>query len=242
MRFYTTPRYGFDWGFIIANHNFVNSRLLNTTVLFQHGIFDCGIEAMTKTGEYPSNHIENHVAKAYELLEKHGYEKVWVTIPDYCDDVNTGVCPGSVEKTIANNQHFPDEYPEINWLPVLQAKYLDKKSFMRSIDAMKETDHNPPHLAIGTVCKTNNLKFIKWCAMTSRHHFPHTWLHGFGVSLKALPFLRFYWNSWDSLAWGWMVSTQRRPELVPKDRSDYFWRYINRARIIDPDFEEPILP
>lgn len=165
----------------------------------QHVIIDCAVEQIffkKKLKDYPDwywTKFNQAVTKAKNN------ENVWVVIPDYPDDYEQGMTyeqgMDNVDKTFRNIERFIHT-PEVNWLPVIQSRYLERQSFLESCKRMKK--YNPKKIGIGTICKTRNLPFIHHCLKTARSRFPDAWIHAFGFTLKAMPFARHYINSADS--------------------------------------------
>ncbi len=204
---------GFNWQKWLENH------------WCQHVIIDSAVESVffaKKLKDYPDwywKKFNQQVAKAQKNVS------VWVTIPDYPDDYEQGMTYegglDNVDKTFRNIDKFID-VQGVNWLPVLQSRFLDRKRFVESCERMKK--YEPIRLGIGTVCKVRNLSYIHFCLKTARQYFPKAWIHAFGFTLKALPFARHYIDSADSsshvtwLRWerkdrGWSSTD---PEVINK--------------------------
>jgi hypothetical protein len=197
IRFYTLPPSGVDWPYLLVNPN--NYRAL-FRCKFKHAILDCGVEAFKKNLNlkgYPKSFLENWKWKAKQLTEIFG-ERLFVTIPDYPDDFHPGQFGDNVSKTLANIKEFVS-VEGVNWLPSIQSQYLNRFSFLESCQRVKEIIGDYPQVAIGTVCKTNNLSFIEYCCKVARKFFPKSHVHAFGLTLKALPRLKWTITSWDSL-------------------------------------------
>jgi len=185
MRFYTTPRGDVQWKYYLVNHK-TEKMLLNSG--FEHAIVDSGVMRFIKKElkEYPKGFLIDWKYKAKLLTEIYGEERVWCVIPDYPDDYNPGQFGDNIKKTLKNIEEFICVDGPI-WLPVLQSRYLNKFSFLRAVQEVKDLLGQYPYLAIGTVCKTSSVSFIEYCCRIARKHFPKTWLHAFGLTLWALP-------------------------------------------------------
>jgi hypothetical protein len=197
IRFYTLPPSGVDWPYLLVNPN--NYRAL-FRCKFKHAILDCGVEAFKKNLNlkgYSKSFLENWKWKAKQLTEIFG-ERLFVTIPDYPDDFHPGQFGDNVSKTLANIKEFVS-VEGVNWLPSIQSQYLNRFSFLESCQRVKEIIGDYPQVAIGTVCKTNNLSFIEYCCKVARKFFPKSHVHAFGLTLKALPRVKWTITSWDSL-------------------------------------------
>ena len=150
--------------------------------------------------EYPKSFLYKWKYQAKHLTEIFG-NRLWVTIPDYPDDLAHQFGHENVEKTLRNVEEFI-AVDKVNWLVPIQSQYLNTFSFIESCHRTKELIGNYPRIAIGTVCKTNKIKFIKFCCEVVRKTFPNSWIHGFGMTLKALPKVYKYINTLRSLTQG----------------------------------------
>ena len=127
----------------------------------------------------------------------------------------------------------------VNWLPSIQSRYLNRFSFFESCKRMKQLIGDYPRVAIGTVCKTNNIKFIEYCAKVARKFFPKSKIHAFGLTITALPKIHRVIDSWDSLAYSFIrgrrVDNKGRKKarcLNNKERVEFFYAYIDRINEI----------
>lgn len=231
-RFYTFPAdICPDYPYLLVN--FFNRKKL-ASLCFKHAILDSGVTRIFfnwRKKDYPKHILQQirHVAERYSQIYT---EKIWVTIPDYPDDYYPGYVENNVERTIENIVSFID-IDGVRWLPVIQSRYLDIFSFYESCEKVREIiGKNYPRVAIGTVCKTKNIKFIVNCCKIAREYFPNSHIHAFGLTLSALPKVVNYINSWDSLAW-----TFPRKHGMPscknmEERRKYFMEYIERIKSI----------
>lgn len=199
MRFYTTPPKGvkYPWLFV----NFFNYKLLFMRK-FDHAIMDSGVEKVFHHGkltEYPEGFLQEYKDRAQRLAKSFG-DRLWVVIPDYPDDYRPGEIGNNVSKTIKNIQNFISD-DGVNWLPVIQARYLDPFSLFESCQRTREIIGDYPHIAIGTVCKTNSVKYIAYACRVVRKYFPNSWIHAFGLTLSALKKVAL--DSFDSMAWSY---------------------------------------
>ncbi len=167
----------------------------------KHVIIDSSVETI-----FLINKLKEYPLWYWKLFNKRlnyarNNEAIWVTIPDYPDDYQEGLTYedglDNVDKTFKNIRTYYHT-SDVNWLPVIQSKFLDRQRFIESLEMMKDIDTHPKRLGIGTVCKTRDLNFIKYCLQKTREYFPDAWIHAFGVTLQAIPFARFYVNSVDS--------------------------------------------
>jgi len=250
LRFYTLPPPGVDWSYLLVNPN--NYKILFRRK-FEHAILDCGVEMFKHNPnlkDYPKSFLEGWKRKAKQLTEIFG-DRLFVTIPDYPDDYHPGQFGDNVSKTLANIEEFIS-VDGVNWLPSIQSRYLDRLSFLESCQRVKEIIGDYPQVAIGTVCKTNNLSFIEYCCKVARKFFPKSHIHAFGLTLKALPRVKSTISSWDSLVpecgrtkWRyWLIDRfDSLSYTFPRERGKsscrnlserqkYFCAYIERVRQI----------
>lgn len=194
---------------------------------FEHAIIDSGVMIFVKehVTEYPTHFMRRYDFLATQLTEIYN-EKIWVTIPDYPDDYNPGQFGDNVQKTLENIHCFLT-IERVNWLPVLQSRYLNRFSFLESCEKTKDLIGDYPQIAIGTVCKCKKLSFIEYCCKVARKFFPVSWIHGFGLTLKALPKVKDYINSFDSMAWTF-PRLRGHSAKNTKELRQYFNAYLER--------------
>lgn len=228
MRFYTLPvDVHVDYPWILVN--FFNRKKLRY-FRFKHAILDSGVNRVFfnwRKDDYPSWMINRIDFVAQQLSEIYR-NRLWVTIPDYPDDY-PGHVKNNIDRTISNIKRFLT-IDDVEWLPVIQSRYQDVFSFFESCEKTKGLIGDYPRVAIGTVCKSRKLKFITDCCKIARRKFPKSHIHAFGLTLKALPKVKDYLDSWDSLAWTFprkhgVASCKNR-----KERIAFFNAYIKRIQ------------
>jgi len=249
MRFYTLPPRCFKYPFLFANIR--TSKVLRGRE-FEHAIIDCGVHVFKENprlSDYPKHFLWRYTQKA-EILTHKFRGKVWIVIPDYPDDYHPGQIRHNIEKTLRNIEEFMS-IKGVKWLPVLQSRYRDLLSFYESCERTRHLIGDYPRVAIGTVCKTKKLDFILECCKVARRFFPKSWIHAFGPTLKAVPLITKYINSYDSMSWGfprlsfrkWSEKTGLRPLPNPNYSYDsqeccvYFKEYMKRLLELVPDLE-----
>lgn len=176
---------------------------------FKHAIIDSGVETfffVKRLRDYPKDFLEMYKWKAIYTSRIFGRNRVWFTIPDYPDDYEHKLTwekgKDNVDKTIDNIKRF-HKIREVEWIYPVQARYLDRDSFLDSCERVKSFD--PKIIGIGTVCKTRNVKFIHYCVKKAREIFgKDVWIHAFGPTLKSLPKIYHYIDSFDSSAQFWI--------------------------------------
>jgi hypothetical protein len=214
---------------------------------FEHSILDSGVEIFKTRKhlkDYPPEFLKRYNQRA-EIISHRFKGKIWVTIPDYCDDINPGMFGDNVEKTFRNIEEFIKN-ERVEWLPVLQSRFLNIFTFYEACDRMKRLLGDYPRVAIGTVCKTRKHSFIVECCKITRKFFPKSWIHAFGLTLDVLPKVKKYINSFDSLAcyyprttfkeWSAKTGLKPFPNISPMSHSKvaelFFNAYLERLKEI----------
>jgi len=198
---------------------------------FDHAIIDSGVMIFVKASVkgYPPWFMKTYAYKA-KVLTDIFKDKVWVTIPDYPDDYNPGQFGDNVSRTVESIERFIT-IEGVNWLPVLQSRYMNRFSFFEACERTKEIIGDYPRVAIGTVCKCRKLDFIEYCCKVARKFFPNSWIHAFGLTLSALPRVCGVINSFDSMAW----TFPRRSGHSAKNEKElmqYFNAFLERVETI----------
>lgn len=228
MRFYTNPKGLTKYPYILL-HMRQRRKLLR--MQFEHAIIDSGVMIFVQRNikEYPKSFMKPYGFWAKQFTEIYG-KKVWTVIPDYPDDYNPGQFGDNIEKTLRNIKDFI-AFEDVNWLPVIQSRYKNRFSYLHSCKKTKEIIGDYPQIAIGTVCKCNELSFIEYCAKATRKTFPKSWIHAFGLTLRALPKVKDYIDSFDSMAWTF-PRTLGHSAKNNKEMKQYFQAYLNRINEI----------
>jgi hypothetical protein len=227
LRFYTFPPSGVQYPYLLVNPR--NYRVLFER-RFKHAILDCGVELFKHNPnlrDYPRGFLERWKWTARQLTEVFG-DRLWVTIPDYPDDYNPGQFGDNVEKTLRNIEEFI-AVDGVNWLPVIQSRCLDRFSFLESCTRVRELIGSYPRVAVGTVCKTNRLGFIRYCCRVARRCFPKAHIHAFGLTLRALPAVAGVLNSFDSLSYSFPRGRGRSSCRSLAERRMFFQAYLERV-------------
>jgi hypothetical protein len=203
-----------------------------------HCLIDSGVDKWffyEKLSDYPAEYLENYLQTARELTEL--FPEAWVTIPDYPDDYQHKLCwkgnETNVDLTLRNIEKFLS-VDGVNWLPVIQAEFLNLENFRSTCREVQRT-YDPARIAIGTVCKTNNIKFIVRCCQEARRVFPKTWIHAFGPTLKAIRFIQHEINSFDSTAYFMKPNPKLEGERQCKtqlERRRYFDYWLSKLQQI----------
>jgi hypothetical protein len=228
--FYTLPDNGIQHSFFLVNRKNYHTLFKRN---FKHAIIDSGVMDFVhgNVTEYPASFLHSWSDKAIQLNEALK-GKAWFVIPDYPDDYNPGQFGDNVAKTLMNVERFLKESPSVNWLPVIQSRYQDRFSFLESAKQLHDLIGDYPQVAIGTVCKCRNLAFIIYCCRVARKQFPKSWIHAFGLTLKALPKVSNLINSFDSMAWTFPREHGGHSCKNQKERVTYFHAYIKRIQEI----------
>jgi hypothetical protein len=197
---------------------------------WNHAILDCGVDLLfliKKFQDYSNAYLFRYEKIASQLTEIFK-DKIWCVIPDYPDDFRCNPIENNVEKTLKNIEIF-SSYEGINWIYPLQADYLNVESFKYCCREVKK--YNPEKVAIGTVCKTRNIKFILKCCAIARNYFPNSWIHAFGVTLNALPSILNLIDSFDSCSYFYesriLDFKNDNPNTI-KSRKEAFSRFLSK--------------
>jgi len=207
---------------------------------FKHAIIDSGVETFffkRRMKDYPKYFLEQYKWKALLATRKFGREKVWVTIPDYPDDYEQRLTwekgKDNVDKTLENIERFSST-DEVEWIYPVQSRYLDRERFIESCKLVKR--YNPKIIGIGTVCKTRNVKFIHFCIKKAREIFgKNIWTHAFGPTLRSLPYIRYYIDSFDSSAQFYINGR------MVKNREEREKAFLNWFQKMQKILNEPLL-
>jgi len=170
---------------------------------FEHIIVDSSVNKFfkyMKLKDYPRWYLEVYPKLAKKLTAKYG-DRVWVVIPDYPDDYRENRIEDNTEKTLENVVAFIEKCPDVNWLPVIQARFLDIMAFRRACKMYREVLGDYPRIAIGTLCTRAPEDYAKFCVMATRQFFPRSWIHVFGPNVRWLRFMKYYVNSIDTVAY-----------------------------------------
>jgi len=230
LRFYTLPPRGVGHDYVFVNPRSFKELYKRS---FLHAICDSGVHyfyANPSSRDYPNGYFERYCDLARGLVRSFG-DKIWVTIPDYPDDYHPGQFGDNVQKTLANVSRFLG-IKGIPWMPTIQANFNDVSSFQYCCEQLIGID-SFERVAIGTVCKIRNLRFISKCCQMAREYFPSAWIHAFGPSLNAIPHIRFYIDSFDSTAWTFPRKPNRSSCKTAIERRRYFKAYLSRLDQLD---------
>jgi len=163
----------------------------------------------------------------------------WAAIQDWmCEPsqlAKTGLSLASHQRrTIRSFETLRRIAPDVRWLPVLQGWTPDDyASHVRQYAARGHDLHAMELVGVGSVCRRNtSAEVANVCAVVRRiASLGLTRLHGFGVSLGALPAVAGHLASSDSLAWSY--GARRRAELGDRNAIDTAERYRTRVQEID---------
>jgi len=219
--FFTTPPPGVKYPYVLTTMTRPAHEIINKYHYAEFILLDTGVDLFffrKRLQDYPKGYLEHYADKA-RLLSRI-FKNAWVTIPDYPDDYYPGHIRDNVEKTIANIRRFIG-IPGVQWLPVVQSRFHDRFSFLSALAEVRSVIGDFPRVAIGTVCKSRDSRWIAYTAHATRNHFPHSKIHAFGATLKALPRFHMYVHSVDSNSWdfyrSWDDRIAHRGWLAKKD-------------------------
>jgi len=234
MRFYTypDPPKGIKPRFALVSFHYIN--VLKRYTEWEHAIIDSGVEIFAKGAkDYPPGFMLRYEHKAVQWSQIYG-DKVWFVIPDYPDGYRNNPIENNVEKTLKNIEHF-SKIGGVKWVYPIQSDYMSLESFHYSCHQVQK--YRPEIVAIGTVCKTRNVDFILKCCRMARNHFPNAWIHAFGPTLRALPKILPYIDSWDSCAFFTSRKSGERMAKTVQQRYEYYLNYLRRVDEILSQFK-----
>jgi hypothetical protein len=238
-RFYTLPPRGVEYPYLFVTFS-QRRELLRRR--HEHAIMDSNVGLFflhMGLRDYPPSFLRLHYPHAAKVYSELLRGRLLVTIPDYPSDYFIGgrqapSAEDNVERTLRNIREFL-KVSGVNWLPVIQSRFMDTLSFIDSCERVKElVGHDYPQVAIGTVCKSRDLRWIAYCCRYARLSFPRSWIHAFGLTLGALPHVRKYIDSWDSTAYTFPRPRGHSCKNSAEARK-YFEDYLSRMKLLLSD-------
>jgi len=227
IRFYSYPPLGVQWPYVLRNLKQKPRQCL-------HEIVDIGIyDLMEEPHQYTNKRL-----KTWQNLKIKG----WKTVPD-CPDlrgefgIDVDFDPLEYSWDLLTQFYDPSDPSH---LPVVQGKYQDVHSYKKYCSKFIREYKRPKKIAVGTVCKSDNILITEEIAKLTRKFFPKTWIHFFGLKLHHLRRVWMYINSYDSCSWTWPRNngsgSGRRPQATTKKQEiQYFYEYIEQiSRYHDP--------
>ena len=120
-------------------------------------------------------------------------------------------------------------------LPVIQGYYNNPESYRNYCKRFIKEFGKPNKVAVGTVCKSDNIFLTEEIAIMTRKYFPDAWIHFFGLKLHHLRRSWMYINSYDSCSWTWPRNNKsgnnRRPQATNKStKIQYFNEYVEQIQ------------
>jgi len=208
--FFTTPPLGVRYPYVLATMSKPIREIVDKYYYAEFILLDSGVDLffnVRRLRDYPQGYLQRYADRARALSKL--FKTAWVTIPDYPDDYYPGHISDNVEKTIENIRRFIS-ISGVQWLPVIQSRYHDRFSYLSALDEVKRIIGDYERVAIGTVCKSRDSRWIAYTAQITRVHFPNAKIHAFGPTLKSLPKFHEYIYSADSNSWDYMRSLRER--------------------------------
>jgi len=177
-RFYTLPEsFNPSYPYLLAPFPTKHKGIRKAN--FKHAIVDCGVQIFAHgQQDYPMWFHNRYQFVARQWTEIYG-ERICFVIPDYPDDYQENPIERNIAKTMCNIRVY-HEIKGVNWVYPIQSDYLNLQSFHDACHQVMK--FNPERVAIGTVCKCNNIEFIKASCKMARQHFYTQHIHAFGVT------------------------------------------------------------
>lgn len=180
-----------------------------------------GFTELSKHGRWTST-PEEYAAAVRRYRDEVGM-LMWAAPQDWmCEPAmirKTGLSVAEHQRrTVANFLHLRRIAPDLPIIPVIQgwsvASYLDcvRLYVAAGVDLAAE-----PVVGIGSVCRRTNPVSVSVIA-AQLHGLGLRNLHGFGVSLQALPLAAEYLQSTDSMAWS--AAERYAGDRCPEGRTD----------------------
>lgn len=197
---------------------------------FDHLIIDSGVNRFFKSmglKDYPQGYIDRYLAMARYLHRRYS-DKVWVVIPDYPDDYENNRIENNFEKTLENIVLFIDKEKDVEWIPVIQARWGSKEDFRRAVRELRRVIGSYPRVAVGTLCTRARKDYAVFCCRLARSYFPNSWIHVFGPSLRFLSDISLYIDSIDTTAY-YKAPWSIRNTGVKGNRHVYAYTWVKKA-------------
>jgi len=249
LYFYTTPPLRLAWPWILVSLPSLGG--LRGKTIFKralHIIIDSGVDKYfmkEKLKDYPPSY---RAFSPYEFksIQNELGERVRITVPDFPDDYSPGQTydggKDNVDRTIENIKRYTGIFPDINWMPVAQAKYMDFDGFRSRLPEIGSYVDRYGWVGIGTVCKTHDLDFIAKCCKALAKEFPDAHKHAFGATMESYPIIRHYVESFDSSAYSFYTGRRGQPKTknqVEREVAFVSWMFTMTKKV---DMEKLELP
>ena len=235
-KWFTLPPDSIPWPWILINaHRPRLSYIKKYKEIIELVLIDSGVEMFKVKPwlkDYPDDWV-HHLAGLYFQVKSIVGDKVLVNAPDVPCDYPNNPIEDNIEKTIDNVIEALREYKNIRWLIPVQGKYMQPKSFIKTIliyDALGITKLYR-YFSIGNLCTTKRTKIIIESINIVRNLLSTKYLHYFGLYLRALPYVKNKINSFDSVRYTFPTSEIKRKGKNwscknKKEREEYFISYF----------------
>jgi len=182
-----------------------------------------GFSFLNRFGDYPFG-FDKFVEWIHMIDDVNDCGVGYVATPDYpCEKDITRTCKlksnrERIIKTVDNAIIIMDEYPDINWMPVLQGFTLDE--YKHCLDLYRNRGINPEKFAIGSMCRRKNVRQIENYVRNLIEYGLTEKIHLFGLLMNGLKskYLFDTVDSCDSISFSYNVYSQKE-KIMKRDKT-----------------------
>jgi hypothetical protein len=216
-RFYAYPPTETEWPWILRN-------IKQSYRPCKHEIVDIGIYDLLT----PPYHHSIEKLKKWDLLKPNGW-KVVPDCPDLKGEFGQPIEFDSVEYSWRLLTNFFNTNNDTH-IPVLQCEYGNLITLQQFAKDFKTKYGEFERIAIGTLCRINNVYISEAACKMIRRMFPHSWIHVFGMRIHHLRRCWKYIDSFDSSAWTFPREPGHSAKNI-EERREYFRKYVERIEV-----------
>jgi len=222
--FFTLPPWRISYPYILINNQHPEYGL-RYLIRYNHRkevkkiIIDSGIEIFRNKNikDYPGGG-KAQITRQYILYSKIRkivpHAEVYAVVPDYCDDYHPKNLwldekITNIERTTENILYAVEKYSNVKWLIPIQGHYMKPKTVMKALEQLKEHGFDFEkfgYYAVAPTCILLDVNLLKFTVAYAYSWFKQNLgyvpkIHVFGPKLKAIPYIKQYIYSFDSMAW-----------------------------------------
>ena len=261
-KFFTLPPIEVSWPYILLNANRPNlGYVVKHRRNIKSVIIDSGIEIFRNPciKDY-SGGFKSQAHRLYLLYRRVKNvlpsAEIYVTVPDYCDDYNP--CSlwlsdkvTNIERTVESIMYATEKYSDVEWLIPIQGHWRKPKTLVKCLNMLREHGfefEKHDYYAVANLCVEVDMSVL-------RHSVLYVWgwfmeklgyvprLHVFGPKIRALPFIKNYIYSFDSMAWTRPVNSKLHSRFPFSAKTEEqrilffkeYVRYLREKRIIEDE-------